>query len=502
MSISKTYTFNCSPFRSDRYTVVQMKNGKFLEVHRGPAAFRAANPDIKQRVFNSLQEWHATFYDIVHTNVLVWEIKRDWAPTAIPEEDETSYWLDFQLSTFMGGASATEEQLSDAIEDFSVEFPDSPFLTFLLGKNPYEVIESGDILTALEENGHILDEPVEWPSIRTWQKECLADLKLSDSAEFTFSPEMTCFTEHLTGNWAGVLKAFRSYGLFYKSTFQKVLKVAGIHDAVELTGYIYTDYTLRTFFGLNDHCKGFLSFSDFRKQMLERGHLMATTAAPSLLVVDLNVATGERTVVEEEDDDASELSDDSDDSDYVPSESDSDADDSDDSDSCSDMEIDEEAVVKKDLASLKQEALDLVADTLAYATRWQKEHPLTFNLPKELPTLPRVSAPLSFKDVVFAEEPIAADTKVTDPFAEIHAVFFRVQDELVDPDNAGCYKARLATQFIEFCMRPSFTRLWRSNAFERLQMRATLQEWTDCSFGEEFPALVAVAKRFMATYPA
>jgi len=496
MSISKTYTYNNTPFSSDRFTVVRMKDGKFLEVHRGTiawtAAFRAANPDVKPRVFNSLHEWHVRFHGLNHNNVSTWKMSRGWVAPLPAKEGETSYWLDSQLATFMGAASATEDQLSDAIVEFSEVYPESPFLTFLLGKNPYEVIADGDILGALEENGHILEKPMECPSIQRWRLSSTPTLDLSHSTEFNFSPEMAVVMKNKTGSWENVLKMFSAFGYFNRSTFARMLKEAGIQESVEDTGYIYTDIDIRTFFGLDDGGKGFLTFSDFRRQMLERGHLMATSAAPSLLVVDLNVATGERTVVAEEDDDASELSDDSDDSDYVPSESESD----------SDMEIDEEAVVKKDLASLKQEALDLVADTLAYATRWQKEHTRTFNLPKEIPTLPRVSAPLSFKDVVFAEEPIAADTKVTDPFAEIHAVFFRVQDELVDPDNAGCYKARLATQFIEFCMRPSFTRLWRSNAFERLQMRATLQEWTDCSFGEEFPTLVAAAKRFMATYPA
>jgi hypothetical protein len=486
---SKTYTYSNAPFRSDRYTVVRMKNGKFLEVHRGTiswtAAFRKANPDAKQRVFNSLHEWHESLgASSPHGHVIAWHMTRDPATVGpvIPEEGETSYWLDFQLAVFMGGASATEEDLSSAIEDFSMDYPDSPFLTFLLGKNHYEVIESGDILTALEENGHILEEPAEWPSIRSWQQECLSDLKLTDSEEFAFSPEMTCFTEHLTGSWADVLKAFSSYGLFFKSTFDRVLKMAKIDESAEDTGYIYTNTDIRAFFALDDGGKGFLSFSDFRKQMLARGHLRPTAAAkaaaekPSLLVVDLDVVTGKRSCTAyEEDDSASELSsdsDDSDDSDYVPSESESD---SDSEYSGSDMEIDEEAApAKKDPETLKKEALKLVADTLAYADR------------------------------KFTELKSKKENPPVNPFAEIDAAFFRVDAILEDESDevSSFFKQILAHQFVAYCLRAEFETLWRTHTFERLQMRSSLLTWRDSTVVGKDAYAVSAIKEFLRAYPA
>ena len=481
-SAPKKFSFSSAPFGSFRRSVIQMTDGKFLEVRRNDitwtAAFRAANPDVKQNIYDSIHDWHLRLgANASHPHVDVWKMSRDWVAPTLAEEDEESYWLDFQLSTFMGAASATEEQLSVAIEEFSDVYPESPFLIFLLGENPYEVIESGDILTALEENGHILEEPAEWPSIRYWQQECLADLKLSDSADFTFSPEMTCFTEHLTGSWAGVLKAFRSYGLCYKRTFQKMLKMAKVEDSVELTGYIYTDSDIRTFFGLDDGGKGFLTFSDFRRQMLERGHLRPTTAPaaekPSLLVVDMNVATGERTCIaytDEFDDDSSVESDDSDDSDYVPSDSDSD-----DSDSDSDMEIDEEATpIKKDTETLKKEALKLVADTLAYADRKFAE----IKAQKERPS------------------------PAVDPFAEIDAAFFRVNEIIMDEESDTFFKQILAQQFAAYCLRAEFKTLWQTHVFERIQMRSSLMLWRDgTAVGDDFLA-TATIKDFLQTYPA
>ena len=477
---SKTYTHSYAPFSNIRSSVVRMKDGKFLEVRRGDitwtAAFRAAKPDVKQHIYDSLHDWHKhrLGYTCPHPHVTAWKMSLDPATVvpAIPEEGEKSYWLDFQLAVFMGGASATEEDLSSAIEDFSMDYPDSPFLTFLLGKNHYDVLASGDILTALEENGHILKKPAEWPCIHAWRETCLADLKLTDSDELNFSQEMTYFTKHLTGSWADVLKAFRSYGVFFKDGFQIALKSAKIKESAEDTGYIYTGTDICIFFGLNDGGKGFLSFSDFRKQMLTRGHLRPTAAAekPSLLVVDLDVVTGERSCTAYEENDSE--SDDSDDSDYVPSESDSD---SDSEFSGSDMEIDEEAApAKKDPDTLKKEALKLVSDTLAYADR------------------------------KFAELKGKKENPPVNPFAEIDATFFRVDAILTDESGkvSSFFNQILAHQFVAYCLRAEFETLWRTHTFERLQMRSSLMTWRDSTVVGEDVLAVSAIKEFLRTYPA
>jgi hypothetical protein len=140
-----------------RSTVVKTTVG-FLEVRRGSitwtASFRAENPEVKQQIWPTLADWHKSLPTVSSA-------VEKWLETyTVPSADPTAptYRLGKQLSYVMGGMKrATEEQLSDAIMDLSANDPDLPYLRFLLD-DPFLAISEGDILGALESQGHILEE--------------------------------------------------------------------------------------------------------------------------------------------------------------------------------------------------------------------------------------------------------------------------------------------------------------------------------------------------------
>lgn len=159
--MSRSYSYK-------RSTVVKTADG-FLEVRRGDITwtkkFRAANPDVKQRIWATLTEWHASL-SVGDTAVDVWKKEAVYRLTFSPADDADAvfYRLGDHLAYFMGCDYATEECLSAHVHDFSDFVSVAPegeggedFLRFLLGRQAYyEAVSSGDILTALESQGHIL----------------------------------------------------------------------------------------------------------------------------------------------------------------------------------------------------------------------------------------------------------------------------------------------------------------------------------------------------------
>jgi hypothetical protein len=152
---------------SVRSTVVSSKDGRFVEVRRGDftwsAANRAAHPDVVQRVWSSLGEWHADLPIGGDPAVALW-VSEPWI--AIPEQPPTGvelFALGPHLSHFMYGRKvASEEELSKAITDFALclwthkDVDTIQFLRFLLGDFPVSVIGDGGLLETLEVMEHVL----------------------------------------------------------------------------------------------------------------------------------------------------------------------------------------------------------------------------------------------------------------------------------------------------------------------------------------------------------
>ena len=480
---SSSKTFKYVTTDGHRSTVVQTDDDTFLEVRRDDItwtkAFRAAHPFLKQHAFASIDEWHGILPS--EPTVSAWRLGKA-PPKPVFENNcwHTSYWLSLPLSRLMGAAAATGTEVFQAITDYSEKFPTSPFLNFLLGEDWTSNLSTGNALImwmALDKNGHFPDSPMVGLSIQAWQDE--NPVEAFSSTELRFSPELTAFLRQPMGGWTDVNHAFQSYTKAYAHWTSWY--------GTDGNGYILADASIRCLFGLNDGGKGFMTFSDFRKQMLARGHICATAGAgesenPALLIVELDVATDERTVIAEEDSDSDSDSDsieseDSDDSDYVPSDEDSESD----TDSMPALEPFEP--MKRVVTGCQ-----LVEDVLEFSRRWKAAHPAP--APAEKPLL-RCVPPL----------PLSAKGQ-TPSFKEINDTWFRVQAEIESLENGHIYKQQLAVQFIQMCLRPSLADAWRSHSFERLQMRASLAAWLEI---EELAASKRVCdtiQQFLSVYPA
>jgi hypothetical protein len=129
---------------------------------------------------------------------------------------------------------------------------------------------------------------------------------------------------------------------------------------------------------------------------------------------------------------------------------------------------------------------------------------LSLGTPSATPS-PTVAAPtggaISFAGITFKEETPALPCHPA--FTQIHAVLSRVEDALADPHNKGrsFYKKMLLLQFLRYCMRPDLASAWRSNAFERIQMRATLATWSEFKKSAQDPEVKAAITLFLDTYP-
>lgn len=370
--------------------------------------------------------------------------------TPEPYSDNDSYWLGLHLSYFLGVARATEADICAALIDFSSQFPDSPFLTFLLGEGKWN---NSSILINLDVNKHLLHSngpsngPARWPTIEAWDS-----VPVTDSLELHFSAEMAYFLGATNkedgqpwrrGSWENVLQALSSYAAAYK------------RDLPVPEGCVFVDVCLRSLFGLIPPDGGCaMTFSDFRRQMLARGHLKVLVPQP---------ATDEA-----EDMDTS-------------------------------SESDEMPPLIPEPTSVKQ-ALALVEDLLARNRVWMTANPQPAP-PAE--SLPVTEVPtISFAGITFqAEEEVTEAEKPRNPLEEVHTLICRVEVELEDPDVKDGVKCWLLRDVVAFCSKQVWAAAWRASTFERLLIRSTFRAWIEMPFAACEPELVAAVEEFLAAFP-
>lgn len=446
-----SFHFNNGSVRS---TVVRTAPGHYLEIRRNDitwsAAFRVANPDVKQRTWTSLAEWHKAL-PLSDPDVSAWKKTRGWSvpasATASGAGGDPLINLSVHMAYVMNVVQATEEEVFDTIMELSAFNPNAHVLRFLLG-NPYEAISSGDILGALWEQGHILEEeerrdkpsatvPVAssvpllkpsdlLPTVAVKKERSDSDME-TDEADVACDLVFVKVDKMIKNALADVENT--KYILFFLEqprilAYLKNEENAGLRDAInrKLLDFL-TAVTLESTLRSN--------FDNFIKRH--------SSPVPVLDVAEVAAET-------------------------------------------------------------KKNPFALVEDVLAFNRRWTAAHTAAKAVAE------KKTEPISFTGAQFVEEeekePVVAPTpEKTDPFAEINAVHDRVAIELITKDNTDNYKQLLIQQFVAFCLRPSFAALWRSSTFERIQMRATLMAWLEFAVIGSHEQTKAVIERFLVTYP-
>lgn len=454
-TMSNIYKFH---FGDTRSTVVQCDDGSCLEIRRGDItwtrAFKAAHPEVQQCRWSSLESWWATL-PVVMPPVEKWHTEGGWSGPSAAVEGATLYGLSTHLAYFMRCDYATDAQILEAMVNYTsftlrkerpllTSSKEDPVLAFFYPDDAAllyvsYLLESEHVYEIGDADAAARGYRLAWPSVTRFNLSGLRPV-LNDEGPLEFGPAMTYFMGGWRrGSWTDIQRVYEAYATF---------KTGGVHPLVE-EGSVVTDTFLRHVLQTNEKV---MPWSTFRKLLLVRGLIWSVypemESLPDLIVEPVEV---ERPV-------ARRLS----------------------------------------FGSAPMEIDDMVEDRIDGDEAWMPAVTPPPHRPEEeeVVVVSFEEKMASFVDRVKEQADAIVKKRETSTedslFAELDALWDRVMEE-TEESECGDYHIVLMEEFIAVCHHEKYAAAWRSNAFKRIQMRASLRCWT-MDHGEN-----AVVRRFMDT---